>query len=208
MCQGNGGQNPYGQQPYQSGPSFQPWKPNHPTGGPHPLALNPVRPQAPTSPMTGGGDALALPQTRPMAAPQGRYTDPMQTQRMRGVTGGFDPMVQDGPSFTPWTPNPNQPPPPTTPPVVPPGGFVKPPKPTGPMQAGQQAWSYRPDIIDGGFGAPKSWQPILGNGQQAYLTHMMHSYMKPDQWASIDRNDILGSVGKLTGIPYNPATFG
>ena len=137
--------------------------------------------------------------------PQGTMRDGrmMQTQahQMRPMGMAKD---QSGPSFTPWTPNPNQPPPPGVTPNQP---GMKPPMPTGPMQPGQQKWTYRPDIINGGFGASPSWQPQLGNGQYAYLVQALQK-LNPDQHNQIDRNNILESVGNLSGMKYNPTTFG
>ena len=118
MCQGgSGGGQSQGQNPYASPQSYsafssgggaQPWIPPG-TGGFHPLALNPVSPPhpAPTQPMTGGADPM-VPQQQ--MRPQGTMRDGrmMQTQahQMRPMGMAKD---QSGPSFTPWTPNPNQP---------------------------------------------------------------------------------------------------
>lgn len=214
MCQGNGGgqsygQNPYatqsyGQQPYQSFQAWQPQAPTSPamptTGGVDQLAPEFAKPMS--APVTGGIDQMPPSQMRPQNAVMrgGQMTNP-QAHRMRLPQGMASP--KDGPDFTPWQPGTQTPPPGVTPNQ--PG--MKPPMPTGPMQPGQQKWTYRPDIINGGFGASPSWQPQLGNGQYAYLVQALQK-LNPDQHNQIDRNNILESVGNLSGMKYNPTTFG
>ena len=58
---------------------------------------------------------------------------------------------------------------------------------------------------DSGFG----WQPTFFPGQNEYIRSQMGGFMgqqrlTPEQMARINPNDMVNSIGQITGRPFNP----
>lgn len=68
--------------------------------------------------------------------------------------------------------------------------------PTGPMQAGQQAW---------GWMGPNNYTPQFGAQQKAYIQKMLYGSGNTAPWASqVDPNNMIASIGQLSGVQFNP----
>ena len=77
-----------------------------------------------------------------------------------------------------------------------------PPRPTGPLQPGQVGWEWGPDLFgnrDTGF----DWRPQFTPDYKNYLVNQLRGGQVP--WGNqIDRNNIIGSIGQLSGNQFTP----
>lgn len=165
-------------QPAQTGAGPGGWQPSF--GG---SAPNPFLPQQ----RTGGEMVQPPPSFQPAPnnmAPQAPQWDPAYTQDRAQQYG------QNLPKAATTSANGNPPP--------------MPPQPTGPMQPGQLGWKYGPDLM-GNRDSPFGWQPQFGEGYNDYIVQMLNGGQAP--WGNqIDRNNVIASIGQLSGRQFNPAT--
>jgi hypothetical protein len=82
------------------------------------------------------------------------------------------------------------------------------PQPQTPFQPGQGGWGiHGGGVQNGGQRSPQSWQPSFMPGANEYLTHVMNTYLNPQQRGQIDPNNQVQSVGQMSGIPFNPSRW-
>jgi hypothetical protein len=82
------------------------------------------------------------------------------------------------------------------------------PQPQTTFQPGQGGWHIGGGVQQGDGGrSPQSWQPSFMPGQNEYLTHIMNNYLSPQQRGQINPNDQIGSVGQMSGIPFDPSRW-
>lgn len=109
-----------------------------------------------------------------------------------GVPGG-PPGVPGGPPSGPSTP-PGVPGSPSTPPG--PNGLppwrLGDPVPNAPMQPGQYSWGW----------TPQGGTPSFGAQEKLYINHMLGS--NPSLYGQIDNNNLLASIGQLSGVQFDP----
>lgn len=77
------------------------------------------------------------------------------------------------------------------------------PKPAA-MQPGQTDWQINNGStrgVGGAPGLPQGWAPGFAPGMQQYISSHMAGFT-PEQMGQVDWGDILGSVGRITGRPY------
>ncbi len=84
-----------------------------------------------------------------------------------------------------------------------------PPQPTGPMQPGQAGYNFGPPLIGGNMYDSGSfgWTPSFRPGENEYMTQVMNTYLNPQQRSQIDPNNIIGSIGQLSGIPFDASRW-
>jgi hypothetical protein len=82
------------------------------------------------------------------------------------------------------------------------------PQPQTPFQPGQGGWGIQGGGVQGnGQRSPQSWSPSFMPGANEYLTHVMNTYLNPQQRGQIDPNNQVQSVGQMSGIPFNPSRW-